>query len=99
MSVKIIEITVMEGIDSLLFVFAYLIGVKGKMELIEGYNEHTAERVRDKAGLRRLIARGCVLVGPGSALMPFLTLYSSGYSNGLAYCIGGYGGESCGSLE
>ncbi len=82
----------MEGIACLLFVFACLIGVKGRMELIAGYNEQTAERVKDKAGLQRLIIRVCILVGLGSAVMPLLTSYSSSYPNGLAYCIGGYGG-------
>ena len=92
MTAKIIEILVMEGIAILMFIFAYLIGVKGKMELIAGYNERTASRVKDKKGLKRLITRLCVLIGIGSALMPLLTHFTSGYPHGLAYSIGGYGG-------
>lgn len=89
---KLIEILIMEGIAVLLFVFAYMIGVKGRMELIAGYNEKTAARVKDKDGLKRLITRVCVLVGVGSALMPILTHFSHDYPHGLAYSIGGYGG-------
>lgn len=89
---KVIEILVMEGVAILLFVFAYLIGVKGKLELIAGYNEKTASKVKDKKGLKRLITRLCVLIGVGSALMPILTYFSANYPNGLAYSIGGYGG-------
>jgi len=92
MSGKIFEIIVMEGIAVLMFVFAYLIGVKGKLELIAGYNEKTASKVKDKDGLKRLITRLCVLLGIASALMPILTYFSMKYPNGLAYCIGGYGG-------
>ena len=92
MTSKIIEILVMEGIAVLLFVFAYLIGVKGKMELIAGYNEHTASKVTDKDGLKRLITHVCLLVGIGSALMPVLTYITSNNPNGLAYSIGGYAG-------
>lgn len=36
MTAKLIEIAVMEGIALLMFVFAYLIGAKGKLELIAG---------------------------------------------------------------
>ncbi len=92
MTSKLIEILVMEGIAVLLFVFAYLIGVKGKLELIAGYNEQTASRVKDKNGLKRLITRLCVLVAVASAFMPILTHFASSYPSGLAYCIGGYGG-------
>jgi len=92
MSEKLIEIAVMEGVAILMFVFAYLIGVKGRMELIAGYNDKTASRVKDKDGLKRLITRVCVLAGTGSAFMPILTYFSSGYPAGLAYSIGGYGG-------
>ncbi len=92
MAAKLIEILVMEGIAVLLFVFAYLIGVKGKMELIAGYNEKTAALVKDKDGLKRLITRVCVLVGIGSALMPLLTYISHDHPHGLAYSIGGYAG-------
>jgi hypothetical protein len=92
MAAKLIEILVMEGIAILLFIFAYLIGVKGKLELIAGYNERTAPKVKDKDGLQRLITRLCVLLGVGSAFMPMLTHFSCSYPGGLAYSIGGYGG-------
>ncbi len=92
MTSKVIEIFVMEGIAILLFVFAYLIGVKGKMELIAGYNEKTASEVKDKPGLKRLITRLCVLLGAGSALMPLLTYLTANYPGGMAYSIGGYCG-------
>jgi len=92
MTSKLIEIVVMESVAVLMFVFAYLIGVKGKLELIAGYNERTASKVTDKQGLKRLITRVCVLVGIGSALMPILTFFSSDYPNGLAYSIGDYWG-------
>ena len=48
---KLIEILVMEGIAVLLFIFAYLIGVKGKLELIAGYNEQTASKVKTSVKL------------------------------------------------
>jgi hypothetical protein len=92
MTAKLIEILVMEGIAALMFGFAYLIGVKGRLELIAGYNERTASSVKDKDGLKRLITRMCVLLGAGSALMPLLTHFASLYPGGLAYAIGGYGG-------
>ncbi len=87
MTAKAIEILIMEGIAILMLVFAYLIGVKGRMELIAGYNQRSAARVTDKAGLRRLIARTCVLLAIASALMPVVTSLFD-----LAYAIGGYGG-------
>lgn len=92
MGAKIIEILVMEGIAALLFLFAYLIGVKGQMELIAGYNRHTAERVKDKAGLKRLVARICLLTGLASALMPLLTFLVGEQGHGMLYVIGGFGG-------
>lgn len=92
MTSKLIEVLVMEGVALLMFVFAWQIGVRKRMELIAGYNESTAERVRDKAGLRRLIARCCLLLGIGSALMPLLTWLAADSSNGFAQVIGGYGG-------
>ena len=92
MTSKLIEILVMEGIAVLLFIFAYLIGVKGRLELIAGYNEQTASNVKDKSGLKRLITRLCILVGVGSAFMPILTHFVSNYPSGLAYSMGGYGG-------
>lgn len=98
MTAKIIEILIMEGIAILMFVFAYLIGVKGRMELIAGYNERTAVKVKDKDGLKRLITRLCVLLGLGSAFMPLLSWFSSGYPHGMAYVIGGYSGFILGVL-
>ena len=92
MASKIIEIVIMEGIAVLLFVFAYMIGVKGRLELIAGYNEKTAAQVKDKDGLKRLITRVCVLVGIGSAFMPILTYLTHDHPHGLAYSIGGYAG-------
>jgi hypothetical protein len=92
MTGKLIEILIMEGIAILMFVFAWQIGIKGKMELIAGYNKRSAHRVTDKAGLRRLIARTCLLVGIGSALMPLLTWFAADYDFGIAHVIGGYGG-------
>ena len=92
MTPKLIEILVMGGTAVLFFTFAYLIGVKGRLNLIAGYNERTAARVKDKDGLRRLVTRLCVLLGIASALMPVLTHLSSGYPNGLAYSVGGFGG-------
>lgn len=98
MTSKLIEILVMEGIAVLLFVFAYSIGAKGKLELIAGYNERTAAKVKDKDGLKRLITRLCILVGVGSAFMPVLTYFSYSYPNGLTYSIGGYGGFILGAI-
>ena len=92
MTGKIIEILVMEGIAILMFVFAYQIGIRGKMELIAGYNKRSAARVTDKAGLGRLIARTCLLVGIGSAMMPLLTYFAADYRNGMAHVTGAYGG-------
>lgn len=92
MTSKVVEILIMEGIAVLFFVFAYLIGAKGKLELIAGYNERTASKVTDKDGLKRLITRLCVLMGVGSAFMPILTHLLSTHAHGLAYSIGGYGG-------
>ena len=92
MTDKLIEVLVMEGVALLMFVFAWQIGIRGRIELIAGYNERSASRVTDKAGLRRLIARCCLLVGIGSALMPLLTWLAAGSGNGFAHVIGGYGG-------
>ncbi len=89
---KIIELIVMEGTALLLFIFAYLIGVKGRMELIAGYNKKSAAHVTDKTGLKRLITRLCLLLAVGSALMPILTSAMAHIAHGLAYAIGGYSG-------
>ena len=92
MAEKLIEIFIMEGIAVFMFIFAYLIGVKGKLKLIAGYNERTASKVKDKNGLKRLITRLCILLGIGSAIMPILTHFLSSHPHGLAYITGGYGG-------
>ena len=92
MAAKLIEILVMEAVAILMFMFAYLIGVKGKMELIAGYNEQRASKVKDKDGLKRLIARLCVLVGIGTAFMPLLTHFTSSHPHGMACSIAGYFG-------
>ena len=92
MTEKLIEILIMEGIAILFMVFAYLIGVKGQMNLIAGYNDKTAHRVKDKEGLKRLITRLCILLATGSAVMPLVTYLLSNTPAGLAYAIGGYGG-------
>ena len=89
---KLVEVLVLEGIAVLMFVFAYAIGVKGKMNLIAGYNEKTAGRVHNKPGLARLIARLCLLVGAASALMPLATFFWGASPGRLAMLIGGYGG-------
>jgi hypothetical protein len=92
MASKLIEIFVMEGIALLMFLFAYLIGARGKLELIAGYNERTASRVKDKDGLKRLITRLCVLLGIAAALMPVLTHFAASYPHGLEHVTGGFGG-------
>ncbi len=92
MSAKLIEIVIMEAIAVLMFVFAWLIGIKGRLELIAGYNERSADRVTDKAGLGRLVARCCLLLGIASALMPLLTYLAASSENGFAHVVGGYGG-------
>ena len=92
MAAKLIEILVMEGVAILMFIFAYLIGVKDKMELIAGYNEQTSSKVKDKDGLKRLITRLCVLVGIGTAFMPLLTHFTSSHPHGMVCSIAGYCG-------
>jgi hypothetical protein len=92
MAAKIVEIAIMEGIAVLLFVFAYAIGVKQKLHLIAGYNEHSAETVHDKPGLARFIARVCLAVGLASALMPLGTYLWGATPTGFASVTGAYGG-------
>ena len=92
MTAKIIEIVVMEGIALIMFGLAWAIGVKKKMELIAGYNERTARQVIDKDGLARLIARLCVLLGIGSALMPLATTIWADDRFGFGVCLGAYAG-------
>jgi len=89
---KIVETVVMEGIAVLMFVFAWAIGVKQKMQLIAGYNERSSARVDDKPGLARLIGRVCLAVGVASALMPVGTYLWGGTPTGFASMTGGYGG-------
>lgn len=89
---KLVEVLVLEGIAVLMFVFAYAIGVKGRMELIAGYSEKTAGRVRNKPGLARLVARLCLLIGIASALMPLATWLWGDPPGRLAMLIGGYAG-------
>jgi len=99
MNAKFIEILVMECVAILFFVFAYLIGVKGRLELIAGYNKKTEVHAKDKNGLKRLITRLCLLIGVGFALMPLLTYFASCYPHGMAYSIGGYGGFILGIIS
>ena len=98
MSAKIIEILVMEGIALLMLVFAWQIGVKGKMELIAGFNQRSAAQVHDKPGLARLITRLCVIHAVAAALMPLLTWLWGQDRDGLAMLIGGYSGFVVGSI-
>ena len=92
MAGKIVEIAVMEGIAALLFYFAWAIGVKQRMYFIAGYNERSAQTVRDKPGLARLIGRLCLVVGVASALMPVGTTVWGHTSTGFASLTGGYCG-------
>jgi hypothetical protein len=98
MNAKLVEILVMEGIAMLMFWFAYLIGIKKRMELIAGYNERTARYVTDRDGLARLVARLCLLVGLACAAMPFATSLWGITATGLATCIGAFGGFLAGAV-
>lgn len=82
----------MEGIALLMFWLGYMIGVKKRMELIAGYNAKTADRVLDKDGLARLIARVCYLVGLASALMPVATTFLASNTFSFYGWVHGYGG-------
>jgi hypothetical protein len=92
MTSKIIEIFIMEGIAILMFWFGYMIGTKKRMEFIAGYNEKNADKVTDKEGLARLIARVCYLVGLASALLPIATTFLASNNSILYGWIHGYGG-------
>jgi hypothetical protein len=92
MTAKLVEVLVMEGIAVLMFWFAYLIGIKKKMELIAGYNEKSAQYVTDKDGLARLVGRLCLLVGLASGVMPIATTMWGATATGLASCLGAFGG-------
>ena len=92
MTAKVIEILIMEGIALLMFWLGYMIGIKKRMEFIAGYNETTADRVINKDGLARLIARVCYLVGFASALMPVATTFFGTTNSAMMQLIGGYGG-------
>ena len=92
MSAKIIEIVILESIAAVLLLFAYLIGVKRKLNLIAGYNKRTAARVKDKDALARLIARSCFLLALLLALMPIATSVWGQGPCAIAMCIGAYSG-------
>ena len=92
MTGKIIEIIIMGGTASIMFFFAYAIGVKQNMNLIAGYNEKTAQYVKDGPGLARLIGRLCLLIGLAPAGMPlFMALWGT-TTRGWHLCAGHYGG-------
>lgn len=88
----------MEGIAVMLLWFAWMIGVRGKMELIAGYNAQSAQYVIDKQGLARLIARLCLLVAIASALMPLATTIWGLSLAGYWTCMGAYGGFIAGTV-
>jgi hypothetical protein len=92
MTSKIVEVLIMEGIALLMFWFGYMIGTKKRMEFIAGYNDKTAEKVIDKEGLARLIARLCYLVGLASALLPVATTFLASNNFSLYGWVHGYGG-------
>lgn len=92
MTPKLIEILIMEGIAILMFVLAYLIGVRKKMWLVAGYNKRSEQFVSGKAGLARLVARLCVLIGIATAVMPVVTSFWCAAGAGYRTCIGVYGG-------
>ena len=98
MTAKLIEIIVMEGIALLMFWFAYLIGVKKKMELIAGYNKKSSQYVTDKEGLARLVGSLCLLVGLASATMPIATTIWGSTATGFASCTGAFGGFVAGAI-
>ena len=98
MHAKLMEFAIMEGVALVFFVFAYFIGVKGRMELIAGYNKRTASRVSDKEGLKRMIVRLCLLIGVGSALMPLLTGFPGGDPHRVELIASGYGGYILGVI-
>ena len=88
----------MEGIALLMFWFAYLIGVKKKMELIAGYNKKSSQYVTDKEGLARLVGRLCLLVGLASGAMPIATTIWGSTATGFASCTGAFGGFVAGAI-
>lgn len=98
MSAILIEFLVMEGIALLLFGFAYAIAVKGRYELIAGYNARSASKVSDKAGLGRLVANCCVVVGIVSAVMPLATNFLTTTTQHWYAWVGGYGGVIAGTI-
>lgn len=98
MASKLVELFVIEGIAVMLFVFAYLIGVRGRLNLIAGYSERSARKIKDKDGLKRLVTRLCLLLGIVTALLPLLTYVAAQYPAGLAYSVGAYGGFVAGVI-
>lgn len=95
---KIIEIILAEAIAVVMFVFAYAIGVRHKMELIAGYNQRTAPYVTDKPALARLVGRLCLLVGLATAVMPLVTAIWGKTLKGWSMSVGHYGGFILGAL-
>jgi hypothetical protein len=94
----IIELIIWWACGGLMFLFAYLIGVKGKMELIAGYNARTADRVTDKEGLRRLITRLLVLVGIACVFLPLMRFFIFTGHEGYTLLVGGFGGFMIGVI-
>jgi hypothetical protein len=98
MTGKIIEVLIMESVAAVMLWFAYAIGVKGRMELIAGYNQRSAEYVHDKPGLARLVGRVCLLIGVATALMPVATAIWGTSHFGFWVCMGVYGGFLAGAV-
>ena len=94
----IIELIIWWACALLMFLFAYLIGVKGKMELIAGYNARTADRVTDKEGLKRLVTRLLLLIGAACMLLPLLRFFIFTGHDGYTLLIGGFGGFMIGVI-
>ena len=94
----IIELAIWWACACFMFLFAYLIGVKGKMELIAGYNTRTADRVTDKQGLKRLITRLLVLVGIACMVLPILRFFIFTGHEGYMLLVGGFGGFMVGVI-
>jgi len=93
-----IELIIWWACAFLMFLFAYMIGVKGKMELIAGYNARTADRVTDKQGLKRLVTRLLVLVGIACMVLPLLRFYVFTGYEGYILLVGGFGGFMIGVI-
>lgn len=50
----------------------YLIWFRKKLNLIPGYNELTAGKIKDKDGLAKIVGLLCLVVGLFTIVMPFL---------------------------